>query len=194
MNADRLYRVNGLVEKPLAEDAPSDVAVLGRYIINPAIFDILENIQPGKGGEIQLTDALQVLAQQETMYAYHFQGSGMMLGTSNGGFPGLSVEGCGAGESWSVVFFIVGDGERTWPDVGGSSGVLCELFHNIKGYNQRDVPSCSEGEWNCVVAIAYTDVNNYIDCYSCACYTNIKRMFLCGLMLIESFYLRNHRI
>jgi UTP--glucose-1-phosphate uridylyltransferase len=72
--ADRLYRVNGLVEKPSAEDAPSDVAVLGRYIINPAIFDILENVQPGKGGEIQLTDALQVLAQRETMYAYHFQG------------------------------------------------------------------------------------------------------------------------
>jgi len=81
---DRLYRVNGLVEKPSAEDAPSDVAVLGRYIINPAIFDILENIQPGKGGEIQLTDALQVLAQREIMYSYHFQGRRYDVGDKQG--------------------------------------------------------------------------------------------------------------
>lgn len=82
--ADRLYKVNGLVEKPSAEDAPSMITVLGRYIINLAIFDILEHIQPGKGGEIQLTDALQVLAQREDMYAYHFEGRRYDVGDKQG--------------------------------------------------------------------------------------------------------------
>lgn len=81
---DRLYRVHGLVEKPSAEDAPSTIAVLGRYIINPSIFEILEHIQPGKGGEIQLTDALQVLAQREAMYAYHFEGRRYDVGDKMG--------------------------------------------------------------------------------------------------------------
>lgn len=71
---DRVYKVKGLVEKPLLDDAPSNVAILGRYIINPAIFDILENTKPGKGGEIQLTDALKELAQKEAVYAYNFEG------------------------------------------------------------------------------------------------------------------------
>jgi len=71
---DRVYKVKGLVEKPAVEDAPSKVAILGRYIINPAIFEILKNTQPGKGGEIQLTDALKELAKVEAMYAYNFEG------------------------------------------------------------------------------------------------------------------------
>lgn len=71
---DRVYKVKGLVEKPAVEDAPSNVAILGRYIINPAIFDILENTEPGKGGEIQLTDALKELAKKEAVYAYNFEG------------------------------------------------------------------------------------------------------------------------
>ena len=69
-----MYKVKGLVEKPTVEEAPSNVAILGRYIINPAIFEILEHTEPGKGGEIQLTDALKVLAQREAMYAYNFEG------------------------------------------------------------------------------------------------------------------------
>jgi len=69
-----IYRVNGLVEKPSVEEAPSNVAILGRYIINPTIFEILEHTQPGKGGEIQLTDALKELALKEAMYAYVFEG------------------------------------------------------------------------------------------------------------------------
>jgi len=81
---ERLYRVNGLVEKPNAADAPSTIAVLGRYIINPAIFDILEHLQPGMGGEIQLTDALQVMAQREVMYAYPFQGRRYDVGDKQG--------------------------------------------------------------------------------------------------------------
>lgn len=71
---DRVYKVKDLVEKPAVEEAPSNVAILGRYIITPAIFQILENTQPGKGGEIQLTDALKTLIQQEAMYAYNFEG------------------------------------------------------------------------------------------------------------------------
>jgi len=71
---DRVYKVKDLVEKPSIEDAPSNVAILGRYIITPKIFDILEDTNPGKGGEIQLTDALKTLISNEAMYAYNFEG------------------------------------------------------------------------------------------------------------------------
>ncbi|MDK0841037.1 UTP--glucose-1-phosphate uridylyltransferase GalU [Clostridium perfringens] len=70
----KVYKVKGLVEKPSVEEAPSNVAILGRYIVTPRIFDILENTQPGKCGEIQLTDALLELMGQEAMYAYDFEG------------------------------------------------------------------------------------------------------------------------
>lgn len=70
----RLLRVLDMVEKPAVEEAPSRMAVLGRYVITPQIFDILEETQPGKGGEVQLTDALRVLARQERVYAYDFEG------------------------------------------------------------------------------------------------------------------------
>jgi UTP--glucose-1-phosphate uridylyltransferase len=72
--SDRVYKVEDLVEKPKVEEAPSNVAILGRYIITPEIFNILENTQPGKGGEIQLTDALKTLISKEEMYAYVFEG------------------------------------------------------------------------------------------------------------------------
>jgi UTP--glucose-1-phosphate uridylyltransferase len=72
--SDRLYKVNSLVEKPQIDVAPSNVAILGRYIITPEIFDILDNTKPGKGGEIQLTDALTTLISQQEMYAYVFEG------------------------------------------------------------------------------------------------------------------------
>ena len=71
---DRIYKVKDLVEKPTIDEAPSNIAILGRYIISPRIFDLLEHAKPGKGGEIQLTDALKELAQQEAMYAYSFIG------------------------------------------------------------------------------------------------------------------------
>lgn len=71
---DRVYKVKDMVEKPAIEEAPSNVAILGRYIITPAIFDILEKQEPGKGGEIQLTDALKTLGKQEAIYAYNFEG------------------------------------------------------------------------------------------------------------------------
>ena len=59
---DDVVKVKGLVEKPKREDAPSNLAIIGRYVLSPAVFDILERTEPGKGGEIQLTDALQEMA------------------------------------------------------------------------------------------------------------------------------------
>ena len=60
---DGVVRITGLIEKPKNEDAPSNLAVIGRYVLRPEIFDILEEVQPGRGGEIQLTDALMIAAQ-----------------------------------------------------------------------------------------------------------------------------------
>lgn len=80
----RMLRVTDMVEKPAREEAPSRLAVLGRYIIKPAIFDILRNTPPGKGGEVQLTDALRVLAAQEAVYAYDFEGQRYDVGDKLG--------------------------------------------------------------------------------------------------------------
>ena len=80
----RILKVSNMIEKPSPEEAPSDLAVLGRYIITPAIFEILENTEPGKGGEIQLTDALKVLAQREAVFAYDFKGKRYDLGDKLG--------------------------------------------------------------------------------------------------------------
>ena len=66
---DRVYKVRNLVEKPKEGETNSNIAILGRYIITPKIFEILEHTAPGKGGEIQLTDALQTLMGEEAMYA-----------------------------------------------------------------------------------------------------------------------------
>ncbi len=81
---DRLYRVDDLVEKPTPEEVPSNVAILGRYLITPEIFPILEKTQPGKGGEIQLTDALRELAKKEPMVAYSFMGRRYDVGDKQG--------------------------------------------------------------------------------------------------------------
>lgn len=71
---NKIYKVNNMIEKPKEEEAPSNIAILGRYIITPEIFGILERTKPGKGGEIQLTDALKELLRQESIYAYSFEG------------------------------------------------------------------------------------------------------------------------
>ena len=71
---DRLSKVDEIIEKPKPSDAPSDQAVVGRYILTPAIFDKLVNTQKGAGGEIQLTDAIAELSKQEEIYAYSFEG------------------------------------------------------------------------------------------------------------------------
>ena len=82
--ADRMYTVENMVEKPEVGEAPSNVAVLGRYIINPTIFPFLEKQEAGAGGEIQLTDALCKLAQVEKMYAYDFVGRRYDVGSKIG--------------------------------------------------------------------------------------------------------------
>lgn len=80
----RIFKVNDMVEKPAVEEAPSRLAVLGRYVITPEIFAILEQTAPGRGGEIQLTDALKVLAKEQTMYAYDFVGRRYDVGDKQG--------------------------------------------------------------------------------------------------------------
>lgn len=79
-----LYKVSDMVEKPKIEEAPSNIAILGRYIITPDIFDILESTKPGKSGEIQLTDALKELTRQEAVYAYCFEGKRYDVGDKLG--------------------------------------------------------------------------------------------------------------
>jgi UTP--glucose-1-phosphate uridylyltransferase len=72
--SNNAYRVNSMVEKPSPKDAPTNLAIIGRYILTPAIFDVLENTAPDKNGEIQITDALMTLAKQGKVIAYKFQG------------------------------------------------------------------------------------------------------------------------
>jgi len=71
---DNLIKVDDLIEKPDPDQAPSNMAIIGRYILTPDLFDILDNIIPGKGGEIQLTDAIRELVRSRALYGYLFQG------------------------------------------------------------------------------------------------------------------------
>jgi UTP--glucose-1-phosphate uridylyltransferase len=81
---ERVYQVNDLVEKPAIGTAPSTMAILGRYIITPGIFDVLEHTGKGAGGEIQLTDGLKTLANIEKMFAYDFVGKRYDVGDNMG--------------------------------------------------------------------------------------------------------------
>jgi UTP--glucose-1-phosphate uridylyltransferase len=72
---DGVYLVKDLVEKPSPSEAPSNLAIIGRYILVPEIFNVLEQTKPGKGGEIQLTDGLRLLMQKQPIYAYEFEGA-----------------------------------------------------------------------------------------------------------------------
>jgi UTP--glucose-1-phosphate uridylyltransferase len=72
---DRLFRIHNMVEKPKASEAPSNLAIIGRYVLTPQIFDSLEAIGPGSGGEIQLTDGLKHLLQNGPVYGYRFEGT-----------------------------------------------------------------------------------------------------------------------
>ena len=78
------YRVNSMVEKPNAEEAPTNLAIIGRYILTPEIFDVLENTSPDKNGEIQITDALMILAKEGKVIAYKFQGTRYDCGSVKG--------------------------------------------------------------------------------------------------------------
>lgn len=80
----KLLKVSDMIEKPELSEAPSNIAVLGRYIISPTIFELLEHTAPGKGGEIQLTDALKQLALVEPVWAYCFEGKRYDVGDKLG--------------------------------------------------------------------------------------------------------------
>jgi UTP--glucose-1-phosphate uridylyltransferase len=73
--SDRLYRIRNMVEKPKREDAPSNLAIIGRYVLTPEIFRSIETIEPGSLGEIQLTDALKHLLRSRPIYGYRFEGT-----------------------------------------------------------------------------------------------------------------------
>ena len=79
-----VYRVNTMVEKPNPEDAPTNLAIIGRYILTPEIFSALEDTNPDKNGEIQITDALMTLAKQKKVIAYKFQGQRFDCGSIKG--------------------------------------------------------------------------------------------------------------
>jgi UTP--glucose-1-phosphate uridylyltransferase len=71
---DGVFKLSDMVEKPAAKDAPSDLAIIGRYILTPDIFGVLEDLPPGRGGEIQLTDALKALLKMRPVYGYVLKG------------------------------------------------------------------------------------------------------------------------
>lgn len=77
---DRLARVLSIVEKPDPDSAPSNLAAIGRYVLTPEIFDALRNLEPGVGGEVQLTDAINILAQDQAVYAFVFEGGRFDVG------------------------------------------------------------------------------------------------------------------
>ena len=72
---DRLFRIRDMVEKPKASEAPSNLAIIGRYVLTPEIFDCITQVEPGSGGEIQLTDGLKQLLRSRPIYAYRFEGT-----------------------------------------------------------------------------------------------------------------------
>ncbi len=84
MIRDDIYRVHSMVEKPKPEDAPSNLAIIGRYILTPDIFDLIAQTEPGKGGEIQITDALMKQAQDGCVIAYKFKGQRFDCGSVEG--------------------------------------------------------------------------------------------------------------
>ena len=79
-----LYKVTGMVEKPEIKDSPSNLAIIGRYILTPDIFDILKNLKPGKTDELQITDALLVQAKKGKVIAYKFKGKRFDCGSVEG--------------------------------------------------------------------------------------------------------------
>ena len=117
-----LYRVDGLVEKPRIEDAPSDFAIIGRYLLTPDIFGILRTQAPGVGGEIQLTDALKTLAKNRPVYALEIEGDRFDTGDKMGFLK-------------ATVRFALNR-----PDLSG------EFFHFLRETLERETAKQSAGE------------------------------------------------
>lgn len=81
---DDVFVINNMVEKPAPEDAPSNLAIIGRYILTPDIFDIIRETPPGKGGELQITDALKIQAERNMVLALKFKGQRFDCGSIDG--------------------------------------------------------------------------------------------------------------
>jgi len=80
----RLYRIRSMVEKPKPADAPSNLAIIGRYVLTPEIFPSIESIEPGSGGELQLTDALKYMLRSRPIYGLRFEGKRYDAGDKQG--------------------------------------------------------------------------------------------------------------
>ncbi len=102
----RLFEVSNMVEKPRMEDAPSNLAIIGRYILTPRIFEALDHTPLGTGGELQLTDAIRLLLQREKVYGYCFEGKRHDTG-DKAGFLKATVE-------FALKRPDLGDDLRTW--------------------------------------------------------------------------------
>lgn len=89
--SNNTYQINSMVEKPNPEDAPTNLAIIGRYILTPKVFDVLENTSPDKNGEIQITDALMTLAQKGKVIAYKFEGTRYDCGSVKGFIEATNV-------------------------------------------------------------------------------------------------------
>ena len=81
---DGVYRITDMIEKPSKEEAPSNLGIIGRYILTPDIFDVLRETEPGKNGELQITDALKKQAQKGCVLAYRFKGRRFDCGSIDG--------------------------------------------------------------------------------------------------------------
>jgi UTP--glucose-1-phosphate uridylyltransferase len=80
----RLFQIEDMVEKPPVDQAPSDLAIMGRYVLTPDVFDALDRTPPGAGGEIQLTDALRIVLETRPLYAYEYEGTRYDCGSKRG--------------------------------------------------------------------------------------------------------------
>ena len=83
-STDRVYRIRDLVEKPKASEAPSNLAIIGRYVLTPEVFKSLDSVEPGSGGEIQLTDGLKHMLRSRPIYGYKFEGKRYDAGDKQG--------------------------------------------------------------------------------------------------------------
>jgi UTP--glucose-1-phosphate uridylyltransferase len=109
---EALEKINKIVEKPSSSEAPSSFGVVGRYILTPSIFPILEKILPGRGGEIQLTDAISQLLQKESVYAYQFRGTRFDCGSKLGYLQAII--------SFGLKHAEIGDAFKEYLDQKGS--------------------------------------------------------------------------
>jgi UTP--glucose-1-phosphate uridylyltransferase len=104
---DGTWRIRGLVEKPSPEAAPSRLAIMGRYILSPGIFECLESLSPGAGGEYQLTDAMQALLKDEPIWGYEYEGTRLDCGTKHGWLRATVTMAMRDPELKSLVFDIL---------------------------------------------------------------------------------------